>query len=588
MRVERLLLLPIHAVAGVLLLVPPVARATIYHLSPRDDWFNIISSDTLLPGDEVVLSGGVYSDNRRMSIGHRGTAQEPITIRAAEGAMVRITRPNAFQNVINVEGAQYLTLRDFEITGGSIGLRINEKNGFQPQSITIENLHVHNTGAGAITANRDGNLYDGLVFRGNHIHDTGDGGAGFYLGCNNASDGSTACVFRNGLVEGNYVHDLVGGVGDGIQIKDGSYNNIVRDNVVHTTGTAGAVGILVYGTDGNPPNVVERNVIWEAGDNAIQAASEAIIRNNIIFGAAFDGIRSQNHQSAVPGNLTIVNNTVISQNDAISIGTPSGGRLSGPIVIANNAVYPESTADFALRLANVDGITVAGNVGQGRVTPSQGPAAWLRSGNLFNDLADIGARNAFPTANSLLVGNADATFLPNDDFNTTPRGERPDVGAYVYRAAGNPGWAVSTDFKRFPVPVAGDMDFDYDADFDDIYDFVLGMNEAADYATKYGVSPAAQGDMDGDGDFDFDDIPGFVLLLGGTAELRTVPEPASALLTAIGACLFCCGRAPLHGRLCVSELDSATGAFRFCRSYGAVASGVARAMVSSTSQRSAL
>jgi len=158
--------LSIHAVAGVLLLVPPVARTTIYHLSPSDDWFNIISSDTRLPGHEVALSGGVYSDSRRMSIGHRGTAQEPITICAAEGAMVRITRPDAFQNVINVEGAHYLTLRDFEITGGSIGLRINEKNGCQPQLITIENLHVHDTGAPASSAVQDDALErDSLLHR---------------------------------------------------------------------------------------------------------------------------------------------------------------------------------------------------------------------------------------------------------------------------------------------------------------------------------------------------------------------------------------------------------------------------------------
>jgi hypothetical protein len=72
----------------------------------------------------------------------------------------------------------------------------------------------------------------------------------------------------------------------------------------------------------------------------------------------------------------------------------------------------------------------------------------------------------------------------------------------------------------------GDMDFDYDVDFDDIDDFVLGLNDPALYITVNGLPSSVNGDADNDGDQDFDDIAGFVAALssGGAA---AVPEPAT-------------------------------------------------------------
>lgn len=86
----------------------------------------------------------------------------------------------------------------------------------------------------------------------------------------------------------------------------------------------------------------------------------------------------------------------------------------------------------------------------------------------------------------------------------------------------------------------GDMDCDGDVDFDDIDDFVLGLNDAAAYEAAYGLPPTAKGDIDDDGDLDFDDIQGFVNLLGVNVggDVRAVPEPASyALILTAVACL---------------------------------------------------
>ena len=55
---------------------------------------------------------------------HRGTAERPIVIRAAEGATAVLHRPDAGQNTINIVGGQYLVLRGLEITGGSTAIRM--------------------------------------------------------------------------------------------------------------------------------------------------------------------------------------------------------------------------------------------------------------------------------------------------------------------------------------------------------------------------------------------------------------------------------------------------------------------------------
>ncbi|MCK5830416.1 MAG: right-handed parallel beta-helix repeat-containing protein [Methylococcales bacterium] len=430
--------------------LPMVASATEYQLSPSDNWFSMISGDNLQPGDVVILSQGTYSDGRRLSISHKGTAQAPIIIRSKAGEVVTITRPNINQNTLNIEGAQHLILRELEVTGGSAGIRIGSKdfngNRRQAEFITLENCHIHHTAEAAITANFPGDTNTGHKYLHNEIHHTGGTGEAFYLGTNNDGAGNTKGVFRDGLIEGNYIHHLNDSTisqGDGIEIKDGSYNNIIRDNVIHDTKYP---GILVYGTDGNAPNIIEGNVVWSSGDNGIQAASEAIITNNIIFDSAGSGIQSQNHQSAVPGSLSIIHNTIIANGgNAIRVNSPTGGSLNGSIVIANNALY--SAGGLALRLPAIAGFTIKGNRGVGGTQPSQPSTAWNSGGNPNVDFSNLGDKDVYPGVNSLLVGSADGSHTIDQDFNGTQRIGSLDVGAYTHTSNLNPGWKIKPEFK---------------------------------------------------------------------------------------------------------------------------------------------
>lgn len=342
------------------------ALAEVFRVGPEEDWFAVLSSGELQPGDEVVLRGGIYTDARRLLIRHRGTAERPIVIRGAEGEQAIFRRPDARQNTLDLEGAQHLHLRSFEITGGAAGIRIRPRGDDPVRGIVLEELHLHHLGGVAVTCNDPGGVYERMVFRRNHIHHTSGHGEAFYLGGNNAS-----AILKDSLVELNYIHDLRGedvSQGDGVELKHGSYGNQVIGNVIHDTGYP---GVIVYGTVGKPRNIIANNLIWNTGDHGIQAAADAIIRNNFIAGAGGVGIHCRDHQEAVTGNLTIQENVVIdSRAEALRIQRPTspagGGDYSGPIAIAGNTLVGTEGVDV-VRVDSGRQLTFSENVGIGRL-----------------------------------------------------------------------------------------------------------------------------------------------------------------------------------------------------------------------------
>lgn len=416
-----------------LALAMPVGALTT-EIGPGDNLQAAVNA--LQPGDELILQGGTYTLGSRFSIQRVGTAGSPILIRAKDGDTPVIVYPSAAQNVINVESSAYVTLRGLEVTGGSHGIRISNSD-----FITVEDCHIHGTNDVALSANVPGSSYEGLVLRRNHIHDTDNTGEGMYLGCNYDD-----CRMFNSLIEGNYIHHTNGaGVsqGDGIEIKEGSYNNIVRDNVIHDTNYP---CILTYSTVGNGgPNILERNLMWGCGDHAIQSAADAVIRNNIILGAANDGIRNQPHQNGVPSNLLITHNTVLAPaNSAVRASS-----IAGSVVIANNALFAQ-TGDAIRVSGDTSKLTVVANVGSGSLVGVG--TGFDASGDIDLDLSAASysgdlPQDAFPATVSQLVGSASPLYLATDDFNGRQRGGAADVGAYLWQADGNPGWTLAAEFK---------------------------------------------------------------------------------------------------------------------------------------------
>jgi hypothetical protein len=267
-----------------------------------------------------------------------------------------------------------------------------------------------------------------------------------YIGCHSGS-----CITTNTLVEGNYIHHTRGtssGGNDGIEIKFGSYGNIVRDNVIHDTNIGREYpGIFVYG-GGKGINIVEGNVIWNAGEG-IQVVSDAIIRNNIIFNCSMTGITAAPHAAVRHvRNTKIVNNTIVNNPKGIVIRWDKASDM----VLANNAIYcPSATA---VDVSGIGNGTFIANFIEGHLVGATIDGSRFHDGRILPDIfADPGKNNYWLRPGSVLINKADPDFAPAMDFNHSPRETPFDVGAYESKGrVKNFGWRVQAGFKPANLP----------------------------------------------------------------------------------------------------------------------------------------
>ncbi len=407
----------------------------------REEFENIANS--LKPGDELILRGGTYSQNARRAVTANGTADKPIIIRAADGEDPLLTRPadnrDRYNNIEFID-CSHLVIRGIRFRGGSSGVRF-----IRGHHVTFEDCEIAQTGNNAVTMN-SGDC-DSFIIRRNHIHHTGlstsreTEGEGMYIGCHSGS-----CITTNTLVESNYIHHTRGtssGGNDGVEIKFGSYGNIVRDNVIHDTNIGRQYpGIFVYG-GGKGINIVEGNVIWNAGEG-IQVVSDAIIRNNIIFNCSMTGITAAPHAAVRHvRNTKIVNNTIVNNPKGILVRWAKASDM----ILANNAIYcPGATA---VDVSGIDNGIFSANFIEGRLSGASVDGLRFHEGGILPRVfVDPGGNDYWPRLGSVLSGSADPDFAPKLDFNHSPRKAPFDVGAYESEGqTKNPGWPVQAGFK---------------------------------------------------------------------------------------------------------------------------------------------
>lgn len=430
-------------------LLPGVARAEVFEVSEGEDLFAVLNG--LAAGDEVILHAGTYATGRRWGFTWSGTEAAPIVIHGAEGEARPVIEGIPSQNVMDLDGSWFV-LRHLEITGGSHGLRLGTVD-----HATFDDLSLHDIDDVAISCNRTGNNCDSLLIRRNEIFETGGAGSpgeGMYLGCNN-----DACRITNSIIELNYIHDTDGGSqGDGIELKTGSFGNIVRDNVIVRTGFPGIL-VSCFPDGAGARNIVERNVIWGTMDNGIQLCGQAIVRNNIVFGAAAGGIQSQASQGFDPTDAEVVHNTVFSSGGPCFRANGWGGRTGN--VIANNAFYCPGGVSmrFGGGEPSAGEATIVGNVVLGDAEGSRGTSI---GAGVAEDLGAAASGAVYPPAGSALIDSADGAFAVADDFDGRARDDgSADVGAYEVGDEGL-GWIVAEAFKDLagatgPGPMDGGM-----------------------------------------------------------------------------------------------------------------------------------
>lgn len=421
------------ALAWFALAVPATASAQTYTINPTDDLFARLR--TLQAGDEVIVNAGTYTTNAFLMVTWAGTAQAPIVVRGADGARPIIQgTPN--QNVIDLNGS-YFTLKNFEIRGGSHGIRL----GTADHGV-LEDLVLHSLGDVGISCNRPGQDCYQMTIRHNEIYNTGlsSTGEGMYLGGNDATN-----IFRDSIVERNYIHDMGGSQGDGIEIKTGATGVIVRDNVIIR---AKYPAITMYGYAGSgAPNIVERNYIHTTVDNGIQIVGQVIVRNNIILGAGTNGIQSKPSQAMTPKDLVIAHNTIVGSGGPCL--KSNDWATAQNQLVANNALYCGGGIAIDLN-GGAPNATLRGNIGLGTSNAASG----FRQGTSI--AADLGtAMKVYPPPGSMLINAGDTQMPVIEDFNGTVRGDgMPDVGAYEHTSVTNPGWDPKEDFKT-ETPVNG-------------------------------------------------------------------------------------------------------------------------------------
>ncbi len=356
----------------------------------------------LQPGERLEIGAGRYSIAARFGIHLQGTATAPIWIAAQGGGAVVLTRPDADQNAVNVDFSRYLALQDLEVTGGDTAVKL-----YDCVELWFDRCHIHHCGGVAVAANSADT--QALWLTRNDIHDTsGSGGEGMYLGANNGQ-----FVTHHSVIARNHVYRCAGTQGDGIELKQGSYANLLVENEVHDTNYP---CILVYGTGGREPNVVERNTCYRSNDNALQVQGEAIVRNNVVFGGG-TGFSSHDHQGQ-SRDLVFVHNTVLTDGRGANLA--AWNNRPG-MVFANNVIY--SSRGDAVRFGNGSlGVLISGNVVLG--TTGGTNAAFLPGAGLgdFEGASFDGtARDVRPSATSAILGTGDPAFATSTDLTGAAR-----------------------------------------------------------------------------------------------------------------------------------------------------------------------
>lgn len=319
-------------------------RKVIVHKVP-DGRALVKAIAALKPGDRLEIAAGTYVVDQFWNIQVSGTKEAPIWIVAQEGAAVVLTRSDAEQNVLNIgqsELVEYLCIKGIEITGGSHGLRLG-----QCQDLWIDRCHIHHTGDVCLSANMANTAR--LHLTRNHLHHGAGHGEGMYLG---SHDGQF--VMSQSVIALNHVHDCGGEQGDGIEIKQGSWGNRIVQNRIHDTNYP---CITVYGTNGNPVNVIERNLCYRSNNFAMQVQGEAIVRNNVLIAGKDACFASTDHQSKSV-NLQVIHNTMVNIGHAFYANS---WRDREGMILANNVLY--SRDGNAISFVNGSaGATIVGNV----------------------------------------------------------------------------------------------------------------------------------------------------------------------------------------------------------------------------------
>lgn len=409
----------------------------------------------LVAGDTLLIATGNYNIGALWVSQLHGTAKAWIVIKGHGGMATLIG--SKYENVINLDGVSYLWFENIAITtdgtyDGIDGVTFRSNS----HHVTFKGCHIYRVTNVGI--NSQVPEIHHIVVSECEISHCAE--VGIYWGYNDPLK-----VARDCIIERSYIHHCPTNsrqeTGYGIQIKGGSYRNIIRDNVLHDVGGTTRAGMAVYYTNLSggwsvaDNNLVTGNVIWNVPNEGIYAAAGLMLENNIIFDAA-TGLAIYPYNGSVTENVIVRNNTIYRcrGNGLLISGWSNAGD---DCIVINNASYMEDPAVDALEAKNRGNAIFANNFYYG-ITKGFGAGAVAGNSPVIDF---VSARKTFgvpdldfyPAQNSSLIDKGAMTYgTPIKDFNgiSRPKNSKCDVGAYEYSTTANPGWKITKSFKITP------------------------------------------------------------------------------------------------------------------------------------------
>lgn len=373
-------------------------------------------------GDTVSVRAGNYAG---AYIEHSGTSSQPIVFRAFGDEAPSITEDNPeTPDGINVEGASYVTVQGFAVSGRSrAGIRAATCD-----HVTIRDNHIDGSGKwGIFTAFCDDVLIDHNVAA-NTVEQHG-----IYV-----SNSGDRPVVRNNTIYGNtqagiHMNGDISNGGDGVISDAVVENNVIRDN-----GSGGASGINCDGVQ------------------------DSVIRNNLIFDEHASGISLYQIDggAASTGNRVLNNTILVAADGRWALNIQDGARNN---TARNNILLNANASHGAIDISDdsLDGFSADHNAVTDRFTTNGGDsvlslAEWRsETGNDPNSLV-ASSSNLFanaggddytlsPTSAAIDAGQALAD-VPTDLLGVArPQGAGFDIGAYERPDGGGGGGGEEGD-----------------------------------------------------------------------------------------------------------------------------------------------
>ena len=453
------------------------------------------------PGDIVTARPGSYVG---FDLRHSGTAAAPIVFNAEPGVLinsasqVRHNSSGTFLDGINLEGASYIVIDGFSITGmPEAGVRsVGFSNDFASH-ITVRNVTSTNNGVwGIFTGHVDDLVIEKNVTSGSieehgiYISNSGDRpvirdnvifnnhGSGIHMNGDLSQGGDG--IISDAVISGNRIYNnaipnatfpTLGG-GSGINM-DGVQNSRIENNLVYGNHASGISLYKIDGAQGSKNNVVVNNTVYQPSD----------------------GRWALNIQSGSTGN-TALNNILISDHSFRGAIDISADSLAG-LTSNYNAVTS--------RLTPNGGNTIQ-TLAQWQSSTGQDMNSLVAtSANLFVNPAG-GDYRLLTTSPAKNAGTSQ--LAPPADFDGLPRkaGAAFDIGAYEFGA-------LAGDYNRDGAVTAAD--------------YVLWRKTVGSIVTRY-----ASADGSGSGTIDYPDYLRWradfgALAAAGTALQTAIPEPPS-------------------------------------------------------------